>query len=206
MTKTGRIIGMLKAVPALMLIGSLSACATAPQQNLENIRETQANRQTAATRIYSQSPDQIYNAAQTVFNAMDGSDFIYDMQQDRLLASRMWTFFAVFSSGWGRQYFEVLARQEDGKTAVTLGESEESNVGMFSLPVSTRFKDHLPIGGNTTVGATIGDYNLFFDRLDYALGLSAHWPSCDNANFYRNMESGKRLVFCDLIGIDDKTP
>jgi hypothetical protein len=199
-------MSVFKSVPVLMLVGALSACATAPQQNLADIRDIQAQRQHAATRTYNKTPDQIYDAAQTVFNAMDGGDFIYDLQPDRLLASRWWTFYAVFTTGFGRQYFEVVTKQEGDKTTVLFGEDEDANTGMFSAPVAIRFKDHFSIGGNTTVGATIGDYNLFFDRLDYVLGLSSHWPSCENAQSYRNMEASKRLVFCDLIGIDDKTP
>ncbi|OKH89226.1 hypothetical protein [Thalassospira sp. TSL5-1] len=199
-------MNIFKAIPVLMLVAVLSACATAPQQSLTDIRELQTKRQQAATRTFNKTPDQIYDAAQTVFNAMDGGDFIYDLKEDRLLASRWWTFYAVFATGFGRQYFEVVTKPNDAATVVTLGEDEDAHTGMFSTPVSTQFKDHLSVGGNSRIGATIGDYNLFFDRLDYVLGLSDSWPSCENAQTYRNMETSKRLVFCDLVGIDDKTP
>ena len=101
--------------------------------------------------------EQALNASEKIFQLADGTEMKIKRGSSRLDAKRPHESL-VYKSSWER--WKVEAREADGSTYVT---------------VSAAFDKE----GSKVYPRGIGIYNLFFSRLDYMLGASKDWMTCE---------------------------
>lgn len=198
---------MSKFVALVVILVVASGCtAVAPHQTIEELSILREKRVEAATHKFNDTKRQdVEKAIVEVFNLLDGDDVKFDLRTNKMLVSRWWTFYAVFNVGFGKDFWEFKIKEAGDGIEVIAAFDAEENTGPFARAVSTNFMENIGIGGNTTVGASIADYDLLYGRVEYILGTNKTWPTCDNISRKHNV--GKNtMVLCGRIGIDDKRP
>ena len=178
-----------------------TACAIpVKEQTIEGIKEaTKANIE-ASTRTYNKTPTEIQEASVKVFQLVDKPDFKFDIQGNDLLATRFSTFYAVFSFGFGRDWYSVNIMSDKSKSVVRYASYGEM-LGGFPSPIPESFRTSIPIGSQ----ANPADAELFHDRLSYMLGIKKDWVTCDQARA-RQKDSNRKIDLCDNLGIEDLSP
>lgn len=189
------LIGLL--VMMLLLIG----CASTQSKTLDQLDKSLKINQVASIKVYKNiSPDRVRDAAQKVFILMDKSDMKFDVRTNELLATRMYTFYAVFSVTWGRDWYSVGYTKEDNGTKVRFAFDGQENNGLIVPFIEESYRSNISVGAHNNPT----DYKLFYDRIDYFLGLRSDWVTCDQA---KKMYNEKSFMFlCDKIGIEDNEP
>lgn len=188
---------------------ALSGCATPQQVNPEEMIARRDSRVAAATwKFDGVTRSEITSALIKTFQHLDNPDVKFDVRESKVLVSRFWTYYAVFSVGAGRNFWEFKFDGSDEKKSYVLKAafSAESSQGMFISFPSKMFDENMEISG--VVGPSANDWNLLHDRVSYFLGQRTKWPTC---NDYRGKPpeeklSAVNLTFCDEIGIEDRAP
>jgi hypothetical protein len=197
---------IMKFVKFIIVIAVISGCAAAPRQTVEEMRDLRKKRIEAATRTFKNvNREDVENSIVEVFNLFDRKDVNFDVRDDKLLVSRYWTFYMIFSAGFGKDFWEFYIREVENGIEVTAAFDSESNTGMFPSNVSTEFKENIGIGGSARTGASIADYDLLYGRIEYILGIKKTWPTCDIVAKRHNVHK-RTMVMCDGFGIEDRLP
>jgi hypothetical protein len=193
----------------VLAVGALSGCATPQPVNPEEIISRRDVRSAAATWTFNGfTKKEITSALIKTFEYLDKPDVNFDIRENKVLVSRFWTYYAVFSVGAGRDFWEFRFDGNDGQKSYTLKAAYggESSQGMFISFPSKMFDENLEVSGQ--VGPSANSWNFLHDRVAYFLGLQSQWPIC---NDYRGKPpegklSAAYLAFCDDIGIEDRAP
>lgn len=198
---------MGKVVALIVILVVVSGCvAIAPHQTVEELSALREKRVAAATHKFNDTKRQdVEKAIVKVFNLLDRDDVKFDLRTNKMLVSRWWTFYAVLNVGFGKDFWEFNIKEVGDGIEVIAAFDAEANTGMFATPVSTNFKENIGIGGSTTAGASIADYDLLYGRVEYILGTNKSWPTCSDIATKHNVDKGT-MVLCGRIGIDDKRP
>ncbi|ARP86303.1 hypothetical protein [Bordetella genomosp. 9] len=146
-------------------------------------------------RVYDgKTPEQVFAAAEKLFRLADGNDFTYTYSQDGMTAQRQWSFYFVLAAGFGADTWTIKTSQDGVATKV-------------SVDVSTTSSQAL---GPTLVGNYSGTslYDLFWSRLDYLLGQSNHWMTCEESNqrIKDGVVWGSNDPLCDSVTVNDDVP
>jgi hypothetical protein len=200
---------MIKKFGLLSLILIMSSCATQRDVNPKEIMERLETRKAAATwKFQGYSKDQITTALIKTFQQMDKPDVDFDIRENKILVSRFWTYFLVFSYGFGRDYWEFKFSEDPQINSWTINASysQSPDTSVFPSATTITFEENMEISGQ--VGPSANDWNLLHDRVNYFLENKNEWPLCSN---YRGKPpeselSSKIMLFCDLIGIEDASP
>lgn len=192
---------MKKFVAAFALIG-LSGCVSAPPKSLVELDTSLAANEEASTRLYpGKTIPEVRKAAHQVLYLLDPSDIAFDVESDGLMATRWSTFYAVFYTGFGRDWYSVDFEEANDGVIAKFGFASEMNAGMFTTPIAVSFKQSIPVSAHQNPN----DFALFHDRVEYLLGMNSEWRTCAQAKGHPN-NAGKELFLCDNLGLINKAP
>lgn len=193
---------MLKTIAIAAAAVLLAGCATRPQATLEDLDAALAKNEAAASRLYpGKTIPEARKAAHQVLYLLDPKDVVFDVQDNGLVATRWSTYYAVFSVGFGRDWYSVDFTQTDKGVIARFGFVGEMNSGMIAAPIPVSFKPNIPISAHQNAA----DFGLFHDRVEYVLGLRDTWVTCDAAK--QAQASLKQTLFlCDSLGLENKAP
>lgn len=184
------------ASAALILFG----CAQKHQLTLEQLDSQLDQNKTASTRLYKgKTVSQVRSASQKVLYMLDPSDIQFDVRDNELLATRFSTFYAVFSVGYGRDWYSLTMKQTPSGTESKFGLTSQMNVGPFPTFMPVSFMSNIPVSAHDNPA----DYKLFHDRVEYILGYKSDWPTCEQA---KNASQDKQILLCDSIGLENVDP
>lgn len=183
-----------------LAFGLLTGCAHKPAPSLEQLDSQIAVNKKSAIRVYKgKSIDQVRSASRNVLYLLDPPDMQFDVPDNELLATRFSTFYAVFSVGYGRDWYSVTMKQTPEGTESKFGLTSQMNVGPFPSLIPVGFKSNIPVSAHDNPA----DFKLFHDRVEYVLKMIPNWPTCEEAK----MESpDKDMLLCDSIGLENLAP
>lgn len=192
----------MRFVILLVTFAALVGCAVKqPQMSREEfLRLTQ--------RTYEgKTPEDVYSAAEKLFRLADGDDFRFFHTEDSLVATRSWLVYIVIGGAAGTDTWTVRARPVEGGTKVAVA----LNTSMGSvLPMPTTGGDmaagSLPAMAGNVTGSAI--YDIFWARMDYLLGKSDKWMTCEesNARARAGIVWGSNEALCNSFNVKDQPP
>lgn len=190
---------MVCALVTLFLM--LSGCANKPQKTIAELNASQELNKKSSTRTYAnQSTEAIKKAAHNVLYLLDPEDISFDVQNNKLLSSRTSMFYGVLSITRGQDWYEVAVTEKDQQAVVSFALTGEYISGIVG-PLPKQFKTNIPIGAHDNPE----DFNLFFDQLEYFLGIKKEWTTCEMAKA-RQVNKGQFLRLCDSLGLENYSP
>ena len=185
---------------SLMATCFLFACAHKPQLTLEQLDVQIANNKKSATRLYKgKTIDQVRSASRNVLYLLDPPDMQLDVPENELLATRFSTFYAVFSVGYGRDWYSVTMKKTPDGVESKFGLADQMNVGPFPSFIQPSFRSNIPVSAHDNPV----DFKLFHDRVEYVLGIGSVWPTCEQA---KKESPDKDIRLCDSIGLENLPP
>lgn len=151
--------------------------------------------------------EQVLLNAEKLFTLADGNDFRFVHTNNKLYATRQWSFYAVIAAGFGNDHWVIETTENNGgvDVQVNVGTAQSS---MIPLPTA---------GGDTSAGTLPGNamppngnaiYDLFWRRMDYLMGVSDKWVTCQEADSMNdgNKVWGNNEALCNGVNIDDVDP
>lgn len=193
---------MLKQISVVAIAAALVGCAAQPPKmtRSEYLQVTQ--------RTYDgKTPDDVYLAAEKLFTLADGDDFKFFHTEESMVATRPWLVYVVLAATMGTDTWTIRARQIDGATKVSAALS--TSMGSV-LPVPTTGGDMsagtMPSMAGNVPGTAI--YDVFWARMDYLLGKTDHWMTCEDANAKVKSEAvwGDNSALCNGFNVKDNAP
>lgn len=185
----------------------LAGCATAPI-GPQNREEWQALHMHVISGV---TEKQVLDASEKVLRLAD-HDFKFDYPDHQLLASRQWSFYAVLAAGFGVDNWRITTKEVTGGVSVTVEISRQSNAitPMPTVGVAGPGAGGIGVGAGATPmpGQSISGefpYAVFWQRLDFMLGKSSHWPNCKEAEKVPRPQRINSDVLCS-VSTDDKAP
>ena len=195
---------MKRTLPALVLpvaLILLGACAQkAELSREEQLKVQETNRlyfEKHMTRVYTAySKTQLIEAAQKVLTLSDGEDVKFSHNSEGFIANRNWSWYAVLAADRGVDQWTLRITPEDtGGLKATLTENTISTmhnqqsiyvhgVGVMNVGTPTTTQIHRYNASNAL-------YALFWRRMDYVLGQTKTWTTCEN--FKKEMETNPAL-------------
>lgn len=156
------------------------------------------------------TPEQIFEASERLFILTDGDDFNFQHTPDSLIANRPWSIYMVLAATSGTDAWVVKATKNpdtgltDASVFVTIyygGGMSPMFMGNSASVVTS------PAGGGTPPLGT-ATYKLFWDRLDYLLGKTPTWTTCEDIdNAVASGEVwGDAGPLCNVMNIKDQRP
>jgi hypothetical protein len=169
----------MKTILAILVVATLSGCA-APKQY------TQEEWGKYSTRFYKdKTPDQIIDAATKLFTLSDPDDYGFNRFENSLEATR-------------KQY-NLLSVSHDKWTLKTYPKDNGTKAIIGFIWMAGTY----PSGTQDE-----GTYQLFWARMDYLLGLSQDWITCDE--YYelsdKNLMGKAGIGLCFGKLMDDNSP
>lgn len=193
-------------VVCFLSLVSLFGCATTQTQSTSEIAVLRDTREKASTQYFKNvSSKEMEQAIVNFFKLLDEKDVDFDLRKNKILVSRWWTYYAVFSVGWGKDFWEIHLTPDPGGVLVSAAFVSERNDGPLASRITTPFRENIAVGGNIHDGASVADYYLFYRRIEYLLGRLDNWTTCEDARQFKG-KSGEEIVLCERIGIDDNSP
>jgi hypothetical protein len=186
----------------LLIALSLAGCATPrPEVTLAQLDAALAENKAASARFYrGKTADEVRAAAQRVLYLLDPADVKFDVRANELLATRFSTYYAVFSFGFGRDWYSVTLTPEKDGTHAAIGIYGEMLSGLPS-PIPESFRSNIPISAHDNPA----DFKLFHDRAEHILKLRTEWITCPMAKAAQTNPS-KSMLLCDQIGLENLAP
>jgi len=197
----------------ILLIAALSfllvGCVKTPQMTPEEWTQ-------ATQRHYDGvSQDEVAKAVEKLFRLADGSDFKTLRLADGLYASRNWGMFVVLTSEYGTDYWLLKMVEKDGGVDVAVRVTtdlaaytsiERTDQNLTAGPAGTLKASTMPLGGETVTGTAL--YDVFWARLDFLLGKSTEWMTCDQSNqrVSQGVVTGTNKALCNSFNINDDLP
>jgi len=136
----------------------------------------------------------LINGAIQVLTLMDKNDIKINPTENGFVASRDWFMYRVVHASNGTDYwvFEI---------------EEKGNELIASIKPTVRFGLVESDQKGTMIQGT-ALYDLFWSRLDYTVGKSEHWPTCQDGlmKMKSNETWGSLEHICDSITLADEAP
>jgi hypothetical protein len=184
----------------------LVGCATTQMQSTTEIAALRDARENASTHYFNNiSTQELEQAVFNLFKLLDEEDVDFDLRKNKILVSRWWTYYAVLSVGWGKDFWEIILTPDTDGVLVSSSFASERHDGPLAARITTPFRENIAIGGNINDGASVADYYLLYRRLEYLLGRRDIWTTCEDAKRFHG-KSKEEIVLCERIGIDDRSP
>lgn len=180
-------------------------CAATPRLSLAQLEANRERNVAAATRTYpGRSVADVKAAAFEVLRLLNPQEMKFDVRQDRILASQTFMINLILSGSSGQRWYEVIFIEDGSGTKVVLNLEQEAEHGALIIPMkSSSFRQDIATNGDDTL---LGNYAVFYERLDYMLGLRADWPSC--APYEKGLYSPAYFCggFNGGLGVSNVTP
>lgn len=183
-------------VLAVLSLALLTGCATHKELTREEFIAT-------TTRQYDGvTVEQVAKAAEKVFRLADGNDFQIQHTEDGLTASRRWLVYLLISATAGVDYWTVTAKPSgDGVLAKVSAATQYGNMVPLGQGVTTMPGHSAGVRGTSL-------YDTFWRRMDYVLGKSDKWSTCDDAAKKRSTGEtwGLDEALCNSFNMKDLLP
>ena len=167
----------MKRLIAIALCLLPIGCAATPPLTLAQLEANRERNAAAATRTYpGRSVADVKTAAFEVLRLLNPQEMKFDVRQDRILASQTFWLNLILSGSSGQRWYEVVFSEDGAGTKVVLNVEQEVEHGALIIPMkSSSFKQAIAASGDDRL---LANYAVFYERLDYMLGLRTDWPSC----------------------------
>lgn len=194
---------MRKLLLLISLAVLLTGCA-APRQM------TRDEWLSATQRTYpGKSPDEVFKAAEKLFRLADGADFQISYTEDTMTAVRPWSVYLVLAAAAGSDTWLLRATPSPDGTKASIGVS--TTTGGMMAPMATTNGGAsvatLPgYGGAAVQGTAI--YDTFWARMDYLLGQTDHWMTCEESDgrVRTGQTWGLNEALCNSFNVEDEFP
>ncbi|XUH15167.1 hypothetical protein FC419_18135 [Bordetella pertussis] len=191
-----------------LLVAALSATALLVGCAAKQPQLTRSEYLKVTQRTYEgKSAEEVLNAAEKLFRLADGDDFKFFHDDDSMSASRSWIVYVVLAAAMGTDTWTVRTKEIPG--GVRVSAALNTSAGSV-LPMPTT-------GGDMSAGTTPGMggnvpgtaiYDVFWARMDYLLGLSDQWMTCEESN--RRVSTGAvwgpNDALCNGFNVKDDLP
>lgn len=176
----------------VLLISIVVGCAQKKPLTPEEIAAERERQIAATTRMYEgKTPEEVLLAAARVFRLAD-DDYSVSHLQNSIQAKRSWYHFFALALSSGTDDWTVTATEEGNGTKVVTQCIHEFIQSRLGKQVITNE----------------GLYNLFYQRLEYLMGINQEWLTCKEAKAkYPNGFIEARYFFEPLCTVaTDRTP
>lgn len=145
-------------------------------------------------RYESISKKDLIEAARQVFVLMDQNDIKFENTTNGFIASRKWFMYKIIHASCGTDFWNFQVVEEGDKLIASIRPSVR-----YGLIDSDQ-------KGALIQGTAI--YQMFWKRLDFLLGRSLEWESCEmGLKKIKSMKTcGSLEHICDSLTLDDATP
>jgi len=153
----------------------LAGCAKPPLTREEYLALNTANDKAMSRQFPGKSKEQLIAACEQALTASDSKYEVVRHMENGFYAKRNWFIYVVFAANSGESHWKITVEEKDGVNTVFARSWNGGGVSISPIPISNS-------------GASENDYyvspplyKLFFDRVEYFLGLRHDWASCDSA-------------------------
>jgi hypothetical protein len=187
----------MKSILLSILILALAGCAPKPLDRAQFVALDEAT-QRAMTRAYKGfSQEQLIAAAEKALLHSE-KDYKIIHRKNSLSATRQWILFLVLAGLIGNDAWDVKV---NGNTVKAVAWYAGGAGGTFPVPVPAKSADDPYLSPPL--------YDLFFDRMEYFLGLRSDWAPCAKIDktkflFAAGMENGNDPL-CSHVKSQDPT-
>ncbi|WP_427183621.1 hypothetical protein ACL598_17530 [Bordetella bronchialis] len=185
----------------VMLLGALAGCATQKQLTREEYL------QTTQRTFQGKSAEDVYHAAEKLFRLADGDDFTFAYTDTSMTASRRWSIYLVLTAAFGTDTWLIQTKDVPGGVKVSV---QVSTVAGSVVPMGTTGGDFTATGTPSLTNLVPGTaiYDVFWARMDYLLGLSQRWMTCEEAEARRKsgVVWGVNDALCNSFNMKDDVP
>lgn len=189
---------VLIAVMALLVSG----CAS--QRTMERSEFIEVSKHTYS----GVSEDEFYAAAERLFKLSDESDYSFSYPGEHaMIAQRDWIIYIVLAMAQGTHTWQLNTEQSGDGVESTVYVSSQAS-GVSGAPTGGGGVSTITTPAMQNIENTPAVYELFWARMDYLLGKSSQWPTCDDwdqkisaGETYGNIEP-----LCLALNTDDKSP
>lgn len=151
--------------------------------------------------------EKIINAAEKLLKLADGNDFQFSYTPDGFVASRRWLLYMVIAATVGTDYWTFEVKEVDKKLIANVrASSVAGNVNGYPTGGGQVSTVTTPSIGVPLQGTAM--YDMFWNRLDYLLGLRNTWMDCDQGlDKIKSGETWGHLErICDSVTLNDDYP
>lgn len=193
---------MKKSLCVFALALTLVGCAAKqPQMTRDEYLKT------TQREYLNTTPDEVFRAAEKLFVLADGDDFSFHYTDDSMSASRNWSVYLVLAAAMGTDIWHIRTKDEGNSTKVSaMVTTSSSPVAPMVTAGGDWTATGLPGGGSIVPGTAI--YDVFWARMDYLLGKSDKWMSCEesNARVAQKIVWGTNEALCNGFNMKDERP
>jgi len=198
-------------LPIMLFLGG---CAQ-KQMSREEQLVLQERTMQASVKVYEGfSVSQLAQATEKVLYLMDPADMRIRHQKSRVFSERRYSIYLVLGMIFGIDTWVIKFEELDSnkiQVSVALGVAESA--GMIAVPPTPRSPEEITVEYSALCEA---ESKLFFERLDYFLGKTTRWQSCEGVkkwaqenNFLMTPVFDGLPFMCGhnrFSGLEDKTP
>jgi hypothetical protein len=134
--------------------------------------------------------DKLLKACELALTASDHDYRISGRGEYGFDAERRWIFVSIIFNETGKSFWNIELKDKDGGQVVTArswSDREKRSIPPFPVDISAGPDMNHPYSAAAL-------YKLYFERVDYILGLRQDWPTCKDAkNDLEPKESGAEL-------------
>lgn len=174
----------------------VSGCATKQLTREEQLAMQQRNMKAAVRNYQGFTKNEIANAAEKVLYLIDPADAKIIHQEDKVINYRH---YYAFAAGFGYDTWIVTVKELENKSfdvSVMVGFSQ--SFGLLGIAPVPQAKTPAEINFETNA-LDEAESMLFFERLDYFLGINPNWRSCENIKEWVK-ENNYQGMFQDTLG------
>lgn len=195
-----RIIRMMGVLAALAV---LVGCATTrPAMDRDEFIATTQHTYDGVTE------KQFYQAAEKLFRLSDASDTKYAYPNEHtMFVQHWWTVYMVLAFAQGTHNWRITSEPTDNGVKGSVYVSMNST-GVYGTPTGGGGASTTTLPQNSNIVDTPALYQLFWARMDYLLGKSDKWPTCDDwsAREDQGKTYGILEPLCLFANMDDTDP
>jgi len=161
-------------------------------------------------RVYTDTnQNNVFAAAEKLFNLADKSDFVLQHTENSIIGTRQWSMYLILTAVFGSDHWKVSAIDVGGvtKVSVMVTTASSQSLGIFDAESGTVDTFMTPgLNGKPPVGPAV--YELFWARMDYLLGKSDKWMTCEDMDVLIKEKKtyGITAVLCQPLTMDNKLP
>ncbi len=192
----------------LLLVAAVSAAALLAGCAAKQPQLTREEYLKVTQRTYAgKSADDVFIAAEKLLRLADGDDFRFFHDDNSMIATRSWSIYLVLAATMGTDAWTIRAKDQEGSVRVSAALNTSSG---SVLPMPTTGSDMsagtTPGMGGNVPGTAI--YDVFWARMDYLLGLSDKWMTCEESNRRISVGAvwGSNEALCNGFNVKDDLP
>lgn len=151
--------------------------------------------------------DQALEAAEKLLRLADGDDFQITHTEEGLSATRNWLAYLVIAAASGTDFWAIKATPIKEGVRVSMQVNTQSQaVSPMATTGNNWTATTMPMSGSPVTGTAI--YDVFWARLDYLLGKTTQWMTCETADerVSKKITWGNNEALCNGFNMKDENP